>query len=88
MSVPETVQVPPGGQPIVLMADHQTTGGYPRIAEVIAADAALLAHIPPGGHLAFRSSSIDEADHAREAAWAATERLIDRILTEFGNEDD
>ncbi|HJD44731.1 MAG TPA: carboxylase, partial [Candidatus Paenalcaligenes intestinipullorum] len=35
---PGTVQVPPDGQPIVLLADAQTTGGYPRIAQVISVD--------------------------------------------------
>ena len=47
------VQVPRGGQPIVLLADHQTTGGYPIIATVIGADLGLLAQRAPGETLAF-----------------------------------
>ena len=47
------VQVPRGGQPIVLLADHQTTGGYPIIATVIGADLGLLAQRAPGETLTF-----------------------------------
>ena len=43
-----TVQVPAGGQPIVLLADHQTTGGYPRLAQVISADFGVLAQAAAG----------------------------------------
>jgi len=43
--LPGVIQVPPGGQPIVLMADAQTTGGYPKIGVVIAADLAKLAQL-------------------------------------------
>jgi len=47
------VQVPSGGQPIVLLADHQTTGGYPVIATVIGADVGLVAQRLPGEPLRF-----------------------------------
>jgi allophanate hydrolase subunit 2 len=50
---PGAIQVPPGGAPIVLMADAQTTGGYPRIAAVIAADQWRLAQIAPGASIQF-----------------------------------
>ncbi len=50
---PGIIQVPEGGAPIVLMADAHTTGGYPRIATVIAADQWRLAQVPPGGSLRF-----------------------------------
>lgn len=56
-----TVQLPPGGQPIVLMADRQTTGGYPRIGEVATADLPLLAQLRPGDRLRFRPVSLAEA---------------------------
>jgi antagonist of KipI len=48
-----TIQLPPGGDPIVLMSDHQTTGGYPRICNVIAVDIPLAAQLGPGDRLAF-----------------------------------
>jgi biotin-dependent carboxylase-like uncharacterized protein len=50
---PGLIQVPPNGAPIVLMADAQATGGYPRIACVIAADQWRLAQIPPGAPMHF-----------------------------------
>nr|WP_240935863.1 biotin-dependent carboxyltransferase family protein [Hymenobacter sp. HDW8] len=56
-----TVQVPPEGNPIVLLADHQTTGGYPRIAQVVTADYSLLAQVPPGGKIRFQEVSLAEA---------------------------
>ncbi|WP_274650939.1 biotin-dependent carboxyltransferase family protein [Paenibacillus humicola] len=56
-----TIQVPADGDPIVLMADRQTTGGYPRIAQVISADLPLLAQVNLGGKVRFRSVSLKEA---------------------------
>jgi antagonist of KipI len=65
-----TVQLPPGGSPIILMADRQTTGGYPRIGEVASVDLPLLAQVKPGDRVRFRPISLDEAQRlylAREA---------------------
>ncbi|OGX83341.1 KipI antagonist [Hymenobacter lapidarius] len=56
-----TVQVPAGGQAIVLLADHQTTGGYPRIAQVISADFSVLAQLAPGQAFRFVEVSLAEA---------------------------
>lgn len=56
-----TIQLPPGGAPIVLMADRQTTGGYPRIGDVIAVDLPLLAQLQPGDRVTFASTTVDEA---------------------------
>ena len=57
-----TVQVPGDGQPIVLMADRQTTGGYTRIAQVIQADLPLLGQARPGDIVRFlRSNPIEAA---------------------------
>lgn len=47
------IQVPPNGQPIVMLADHPTTGGYPVIGVVAAADLPLLAQLRPGAQLRF-----------------------------------
>jgi len=55
------VQVPRGGQPIVALADHGTTGGYPIIATVIAADIGLVAQRAPGETLRFYRVERDEA---------------------------
>lgn len=56
-----TVQVPADGQPIILMADRQTTGGYARIATVISVDLPLVAQTLPGGTIAFQAVSVEEA---------------------------
>lgn len=59
-----TIQLLPSGQLIVLMADHQTTGGYPRIANVIEADLPLLAQIGAGDGVSFHLVSVEEAEDA------------------------
>ena len=57
-----SVQVPADKQPIVMMADRQTTGGYPKIATVISADIPLLAQCLPGaGSVTFRAINVEEA---------------------------
>ncbi|MFD0678489.1 MULTISPECIES: 5-oxoprolinase subunit C family protein [unclassified Paenibacillus] len=56
-----TVQVPPDGQPIILMADAQTTGGYPRMAQVAAVDLPVLAQMRPGSMLRFQEISLAAA---------------------------
>jgi antagonist of KipI len=56
-----SIQVPPDGQPIVMMADHQTTGGYPKIGTVVQADIPLLAQCVPGDRVRFRAVTRPEA---------------------------
>lgn len=60
-----TIQLLPDGQLIVLMADHQTSGGYPRIANVVDVDVPLLAQLSPGDGVSFHLVTIDEAENAR-----------------------
>lgn len=59
---PGAIQVPPDGHPFVLLADAQTTGGYPRIAQVIAADIPRLAQIPSGQNICFQRVTLEEAE--------------------------
>lgn len=56
-----TVQVPPSGQPLILMADRQTTGGYPRIAQVASVDLPRLAQMLPGDTLRFSLIELHDA---------------------------
>lgn len=56
-----TVQVPPDGNPIILMADRQTTGGYPKIAQVASVDLPLLAQASLGARVRFRKITLEEA---------------------------
>jgi antagonist of KipI len=67
-----TLQVPASGQPILLMADRQTTGGYPKIATVISADMARVGQLAPGDSITFAAVSEREA----MAALIAQERLV------------
>ena len=67
-----TIQVPPSGNPIVLMADRQTVGGYPKIAEVASVDLHLLAQLRPGERLRFEQVSLAQA----QALWLKREQEI------------
>lgn len=70
--LPGAVQIPPSGEPIVLGVDAPVTGGYPWVAQVIAADVGRLAHLAPGA--AVRFERIDFT--AAEAALADRERQL------------
>jgi allophanate hydrolase subunit 2 len=61
------IQVPGDGAPLVLMADRQPTGGYPKIANVISADLGRLAQLRPGETVRFALASWEEAVAARRA---------------------
>ncbi|GGK76160.1 biotin-dependent carboxyltransferase family protein [Rufibacter glacialis] len=56
-----TVQILANGNPIILMADRQTTGGYPRLGQVISADLPLLAQAKPGATIRFQQVSLAQA---------------------------
>jgi allophanate hydrolase subunit 2 len=70
------MQVPPDGQPIVLMADHQTTGGYPIIATVIGADVPLIAQSAAGERLRFAIVDV----HRAQEAWREIARLMEMAV--------
>ena len=61
-----SIQVPADGQPIILLNDHPTVGGYPKIANVISADYDLLIQNAPGTKLLFQCIELDEAENAFE----------------------
>lgn len=56
-----SIQIPSSGKPIILMADHQTTGGYAKIGTVIQADLPKVAQCKPGDRIRFRKVSVEEA---------------------------
>lgn len=56
-----SVQVPPDGNPIILAADCQTTGGYPKIGQIAAVDLSLIAQAKPGNQFSFREISLETA---------------------------
>ena len=74
-----TVQVPNDGNPIVLMADHQTTGGYPKIAEVASADVSYLAQLPPGARFHFGECSVEEAQEAEDTLLRRAKGVQDAV---------
>jgi biotin-dependent carboxylase-like uncharacterized protein len=55
------IQVPPDGQPIILFVEHQTTGGYPKIANVISADFHRVGQLRPRDQVRFEQVSIETA---------------------------
>ncbi len=71
------IQVPGDGGPIILLADHQTTGGYAKIATVISADLPRLGRAMPGTRLSFAPVSVEQAEAARQML----EREIERRIT-------
>ncbi|MGD9783860.1 MAG: biotin-dependent carboxyltransferase family protein [Hyphomicrobiaceae bacterium] len=75
--LPGAIQVPPDGAPLVLMADAQTIGGYPRIATVIAADLNRLAQKWPGEPVRFLAIGAEEAQAIARAEAAASVAVRD-----------
>ena len=73
---PGAVQVPGNGAPIVLLADGQTVGGYPKIATVIAADLPRLARLAPGAQIRFAAVGLAEAEAALAEHLEGLDRLI------------
>jgi biotin-dependent carboxylase-like uncharacterized protein len=69
---PGSIQVPGNGQPIVLLADRQTTGGYPKLATIISADLPALGRVRIGTKIAFEQITLEEARNLRR-------RLIDEM---------
>lgn len=79
-----TVQAPADGSVIVLMADHQTSGGYPKIAEVAGADVALLSQAAPGAALRFVRCTVGEAREALQRLHAKIAGIVRGIELQYG----
>lgn len=71
-----TLQLPFGGQPILVMADGAPTGGYPRIAHVISADWPLAGQLRPGERVRFCEVSLTQAHHLRKQAELSFQRKL------------
>jgi antagonist of KipI len=78
-----TVQVPANGLPIALMADHQTTGGYPKIAEIAAADVPRLAQLAPGGAVQFARCTLEQAGELRRALRQRVDAALRSLAWDF-----
>jgi len=79
--LPGVIQVPPDGQPIVLLADAQTTGGYPVMAVVIEADLWQFAQFQPGSEIRFALCSLAEALQAQRQ-WQQQHYRLERSIHE------
>ncbi|MDH5741673.1 MAG: hypothetical protein OEY77_15230, partial [Nitrospira sp.] len=77
------LQIPSDGQPILLMADRQTTGGYPKIGTVITADLSLAAQLVPGNTITFSLTTVAKAQTALRKQRA----LLDGVLPPRKNSD-
>jgi len=71
-TVPGSIQVPGSGMPLVLLAESQTTGGYPKICTIASCDLARLAQMPVGAHFRFAVVSRDEG----EDLWLLQQRKL------------
>jgi biotin-dependent carboxylase-like uncharacterized protein len=74
-----SIQVPGNGQPIVLMPDRGTSGGYPKIATVITADQGRFAQTPAGRGFRFKAVSMTEAQAEARQFWQMLRTLPDRV---------
>ena len=77
--------MPGSGQPILLLADHQTTGGYPKIATVISADLSVVGRRRPGDLIRFLAVSVAEEFFAKATQpWPpAKQQLTIRLDTDI-----
>jgi biotin-dependent carboxylase-like uncharacterized protein len=75
-----SIQVPGDGKPILLLADRQTTGGYPKIATVISADLPAAGRLPIGASIRFRLVDVGEAEAARRQARYEFEAMTAAIV--------
>jgi antagonist of KipI len=80
-----TIQLLPSGEIIILMADHQTTGGYPKIANVISADLPKLAQMKPNDSIFFKIVELEEAEDAYIKQQQQLNMLEEKIKQELTN---
>lgn len=79
---PGGIQVPASGEPIILMAERQTTGGYPRIGTVVSVDLPALAQALPGSVIRFKEISIEEA----QALYLRRKKIFKNFTLVAGNQ--
>ena len=74
-----TIQLPPSGQPIVMLAEHQTTGGYPRLLETISSERSTLAQLRPGSKIQFVPITLEESDQINAAYFYEQKKTLDNL---------
>ena len=78
-----SIQLPPSNQPIILFAEHQTTGGYPLLADIIQADFSILAQLKPGDKLRLEQVTLKTADELNVRNQRHIENIIDSINNNY-----
>ena len=73
------IQVPADGHPIIMLSDHGTIGGYPKIATVISADYDRLVQQTPGSKIKFKSVELDEAENLYKLYELETKNILNNI---------
>ncbi len=73
------IQVPSDGNPIIMLSDHGTIGGYPKIAVVISADYDRLTQFSPGSKIKFKSVELSEAENLYKLYKMETENILNQI---------
>ena len=71
-----TIQVPADGDPIIMLSDHGTIGGYPKIGTVISADLDVVGQLTPGTKINFKEVGLEEAENIFKAYSDETNRYI------------
>ena len=74
------IQIPPDGNPIIMLSDHGTIGGYPKIAVVISADYDRLVQISPGSKIKFKLIELSEAENLYKLYRMETENILNKII--------
>jgi biotin-dependent carboxylase-like uncharacterized protein len=74
------IQVPADGNPIIMLSDHGTIGGYPKIAVVISADYDKLVQLSPGSKIKFQKIELTDAENLFKLYEMETQNLISQIL--------
>ena len=74
-----TIQVPADGNPIILLSDHGTIGGYPKFGVVISADYDKLVQLPPGSKIKFKETLLKDAENLYKIYNMETNNILNKI---------
>ena len=75
-----TIQIPADGKPIIMLSDHGTLGGYPKLGVVISADYDKLVQIPPGSKIKFKEIHLKDAENLYRLYNMETDNILSKIL--------
>jgi len=73
------IQIPTDGNPIIMLSDHGTIGGYPKFGVVISADYDKLVQIPTGSKIKFKLIELNEAENLYKLYNMETKNILNRI---------